>query len=224
MGTVSRKGGWHRRGIILAALLTAAGVVAGSIYFGYQNFVSETHGYLGVTFEDNKNVVSYRLGFPVYVPGEPERHEGYVLAPMLKVGGFDDDGTYVPGEIPEDKKIVDYDEWYYEIDRRVSFEPKSGRVIEIGCSTQKVKPDYSECPPLLGISLGDTESYVISQLGEPTKQEVPGLIKTLRYDDLGVEFTLKQERVTGIRSFTPKGSTSAFVQRYLKTWVAKVIP
>ena len=68
-----RLNGWQRGGIAAAFAISIAGIVA---YLDCRSFQAETRAYLGVTFEDTRSVVLYRLGYPDGViaslaPGDP---------------------------------------------------------------------------------------------------------------------------------------------------------
>src|SRR5262245_5374907 len=99
-----RLNGWQL-GIIAAALaVCVAGVFA---YLDYRRFEAETRGYLGVTFADTHEVVLYRLGEPERVVDDVDDSNavlGGSSGPLLIRRGAD---------IPEGKRIEDYDLWIY---------------------------------------------------------------------------------------------------------------
>jgi hypothetical protein len=68
---------WRAVAVAIGFFIIAACLFA---YFDYRHFEAETRGYLGVTFEDTKKAVSYRIGDPTYVPGEPEPGTSDALA------------------------------------------------------------------------------------------------------------------------------------------------
>ena len=203
------------RGATIILILVCL-VIAGSIfaYLDYRSFEAETRGYLGVTFEDTRSVVLYRLGYPDEVLAPPEPGDSM---PEWDHVYFTDRTKDPPNAMPSGKKVEDYNEWGFNpsndhADVYIAFEPNA-RVSKIACTALKTG---QQCPPLFGVRIEDTEASVVSKLGKPTNQKFDGVTKTLRYDDIGVDITLAKERVYRMASLTSKGDRNAILRRYLK--------
>ena len=97
-----RLNGWQRGGIAAAVAIGVAVILA---YLDYRSFEAEARSYLGITFEDTKNVVGYRLGYPdtVLVPDESgEGHSSRVF--------FTDPDSQIAA-MPQDRHVDDYSWW-----------------------------------------------------------------------------------------------------------------
>jgi len=79
----------------------------------------------------------------------------------------------------------------------VAFDTDSGRVATIVCSDAAL--DAYACPTTLGLGVGTGEDTIWYRLGVPDRQTYSGDAKTIYYDDLRLNFTLRQFRVTAVR-------------------------
>jgi hypothetical protein len=207
-------------------MLAAAGIiiVAGlAAYSGYRSFAAETRGYAGVTFEDTKKVVLYRLGDPDVVWEETKEVVDCfpgLTGPCTLIRSYSTDRTKDPQHaITEGKQAEDYHVWSFNYSKdghtSVRFDPKTGTVLRISCmefNTSTAK----QCPPLFGIQIDDTESTVLATLGTPTHQEIGETPqKDVDYDDIGAGFILAKERVYSMSQSPPKGDWTAILRRYL---------
>lgn len=100
------------------------------------------------------------------------------------------DGVY-----PAGTSAKDYDYWAYERNpdttaTLVGFRDKM--VSRISCASTVFSYD---CPPVLGVRIGDAEDQVIAKLGQPSEKKLNNDTKTLSYPKLSLRIALKTQRV-----------------------------
>ena len=196
------------------------------VYLDYRSFMSETLGYSGITFEDTREGIQDRFGSPDFVlapavTSEPQTSRSSDARSWLRF-------YYPRNETPPNRRLEDYTEWGFNAsDNRaeltVEFEPQGSRVKRITCAAVNTGIG-KRCPSLFRIRIGDTEASILWKMGKPDSQKFYGATKTLEYADVGVEFTLENQDVYRISSFSPKGDTNAIRRRYLQTWLRGVMP
>lgn len=185
-----KTGGYVRSkiGMVVGAIVVIA---IGWLIFSGLRFASSLDRYAGVYRTDDRNEVLYRLGHPTGVLGPPEALQGACCFRM----------NYTPGStdpkdaMPSGKSESDFLGWTYEPAQdttvTVNFDSKN-HVESIACMTgNKVG-----CSNLAGVYFDDTEEQVIRKLGRRhARYNLEGVVKTIRYDDLGIEFALTKNRV-----------------------------
>ena len=165
---------------------------------------------------DTKAYILSMFDRPNFVVGA--REPGSPTGRIFITDYYDGPGKDRFSKLPEGDRVEDYDFWGYIL-RQLRFDPETGQLMEITCGPFEGIRFETErtCPPVFGISTGDTESSVVSQLGEPTYSITnPNGTKALWYEDIGVEFKLDDaKRVVSVRWFAPQGDTGAILLRYL---------
>lgn len=171
--------------------------------------------YCGVSRTDSRSVILYRLGTPGFVanPGNATYYSTLI------------DGEYVRERegprnlviMPSNSKVGDYSSWRY---RRgdsflaVGFE-ESGQVASVSCSVGFGR----DCPPLLGVRLGDTEEDIAKTLGKPEWQKIEGTTKAVAYDAYGVIFFLEKERVYDMTLLGMRRDNSVVFKYFLRNYL-----
>lgn len=209
------------RKVLALGKLTVAAVcvlIPAALLLAFQKFNAGLNEYCNVRVTDDKKEVLYRLGYPPFVLGEPERIAGSdgFWQPV-----FDTDAGVEPkAAMPAGKRINDFDGWGYHLGPAASinleFDHRTGKVKSISCTDFGKMPPYA-CTPLSGIAVGDTEEHVQDKLGKPTRHKLDGVSKTIRYDDLGVEFILAKGKVYMLTILSERAGALAILSRYLRT-------
>jgi len=204
---------------IVAAVLLL--VVAAPLIYKFREFYRDLKKYGGIDITDTKADVMYRLGYPIAVVGvAPKLADGSGGAPAIYVTIKNADPK---DSLPPGKRIEDFDEWTYQVGKdtdlettmHVEFDPASSKVDSIYCIDLREGDTYRLCPSLAGVKDGDSEDQVKDKLGKFTRSRHDGLLKTVRYDDLGVEFVLRRERVYLLRNYRTKGDIPSMLWRYV---------
>ena len=206
---------------------TTVGVVAAAIawtvaWWGFVRFEAGLGGYANVRLSDHRKEVLFRLGYPPAVAEAEFNTETRRWAQRV----FTTDRAVDPRDaLPEGKRIDDYNEWEFHVpgtagdepgqsSLRVTFSKDTDHVVEVSCVDMLKRPDI--CPALAGIRAGDSEERVRSVLGSPTHLSFESVNKTIRYDDLGVEFVLTRGYVYGLTLFNaPRHRFATFLHRYV---------
>ena len=178
---------WNWRLIIrrmffsIVAVVLVIGLIT-AIFYGYKNIASAPTRQTG--YADLK--LGMTMGEVQYVKGPPT---DVVSLPGLEV---------IPVKfLNSDKRIEKYTAWMYDkpqgedyrID--VSFDPKTKRLKYIACFSQ----GSFNCPSLFGIDDGTSEKRLLETLGDPSKQSLDGVTKTMSYDKLHTRFLLSRQKV-----------------------------
>lgn len=200
MGRTERSGLRFALPIIGSALALVVGMAVVCL-----RFASYRDGYCGIQLSNSKAEVMYRLGYPPYVLGQaqPEKTWGGYASPVYTTDRAKDPKN----AMPNGTKPTDFDQWSYtsvpaighsgRLD--VSFQQPNGQVEQIACLGDSPK----SCPSLAGISIGTTEEELRQSLGEPDKQKLDGVAKTMVYEKLGLAFYLTKEKVYNIALLQP---------------------
>ena len=77
--------------------------------------------------------------------------------------------------------------------------------MSIYCSSRKDGPS-SNCNPIMGVTVGASETDVLKALGKPTHHEITGIYKSMKYQPLGLQLMLTKGRVYLIRKSLPTGA------------------
>jgi hypothetical protein len=203
---------------IIAAAISLT--VLACLLVGFVRFMKQLDSYYHVRLGDDREEVLYRLGSPPFVLGEPEKGDwGY----WQKV--FYTDNSDPKNAMPADKSINDFYSWSYRPDSSVigtgsitvMFAKVEKQVRSISCMDDEFRP-AGVCPDLVGVAIGDSEEDVQRKLGEPMRFKRDGVSKTLRYDDIGVEFLLTKGKVYQLRKVQPNGPVGQIALRYLHTF------
>ena len=72
------------------------------------------------------------------------------------------------------------------------------------------------CPAVLGLELGTDQDRLVDRLGPPTSERYIPNGKILFYSDMGIHFTMREYRITGI---TKTGRTSRFAYLVRLPWL-----
>lgn len=108
-------------------------------------------------------------------------------------------------------------EWLYRATGlRMRFDPGSGRLASIFCS--EPSSASQPCRGNFGVKVGDDELQVMNKLGNPTRLQLSGGRKVLRYDDANVVFTLERFKVVGIELLDNDVGFMSRIGRYL-VWI-----
>jgi hypothetical protein len=192
--------------LIGALSLAVLGALA-SGWFEFHKFGKELEKYCGIRASYDRSEVLYRLGFPATVLDDSQKNSKY---PGRR--GYETNRKAVVDDpdkmMPAGKTVSDYLEWSYLLKNLnnnstanvyVDFDPATKQIENIDCV------DFTDmqhlCPPLAGISVGDSEDRVRDKLGKPDRYELDGVTKTMSYDSIGVEFKLTKGTVYYLRLF-----------------------
>jgi hypothetical protein len=209
------------------ACFVLVGAIAVGLWAGLRSTKRQLAGYCGVKLGDSREEVRYRLGFPPFVVGEPEILAGDPKNHWARI--FNTDSTADPKNVmPSDKHVEDFFEWSYPFDVGAPNGPnvevdfsKSNRLVSIQC----IDPSHvaaKSCPPLVGFRMGSSEEEITQRLGNPSRSEIDGISKRIRYDDLGVEFLLEKGAVYGLTLTKRSGGDLALVRELLGRMVRKL--
>jgi hypothetical protein len=205
----------------------ALGVIAvlllGTLVYKYRDFLHELEKYGNVHVTDDRAEALYRLGYPPVV---------VAIAPIAEDGSGGGRTTYftsrepgAPDAMPPNTKIENYSEWIYFDPKiglggtsiRVAFDSSSNEVVSVSCVDLEGVEARHPCPSLAGVFDGDTEDQVKEKLGKFSRAWHDGPYKTIRYDDIGVEFVLRREKVYALRDYRARSNYFAMFWRFLVT-------
>ncbi|HEX5237139.1 MAG TPA: hypothetical protein VFW39_01585 [Sphingomicrobium sp.] len=144
--------------------------------------------YLGLHLGQSQAEVKYLLGYPPNVidsEASKDAFGGYLV--------YQTDGRDPINKMPAGKSINDFLKWSYSkpggrIDLAFS---RDRDLEEITCYSN----EFRMCPPLYGVSVGQSEASVLAELGEPSSSHLDGVAKVLNYVSFGLTLTLTQGRV-----------------------------
>ena len=182
-------------------------------------FVGGLDQYCGVYRTDDRKEVLYRLGSPQNVLGAIEKGPWGLSQRVYTPGSSDPKQAMPPG-----KTEADFPGWTYspadDMTITVSFDNSNG-VENISCMTGH----ENACPHLAGVAFGDTEEQVFHKLGRHhARYMLDGVSKTLRYDDLGVEYVLTKDRVYILTLLGTRPSLYASVVDYVLNIPRRLMP
>lgn len=103
--------------------------------------------------------------------------------------------VFKPSELPKGKTINDYPLWEYEGHEHfilVIFGDGNNTVRSVACFSSDKS---SRCPEIGGVSDGTTEAELLHKFGMPSSSQIKDARKSVRYEDIGVEFTLEKQKV-----------------------------
>jgi hypothetical protein len=178
-------------GILLALLILR-------VLTAFYGFRLDSSGYGGVGLGNSRQDILYGIGRPIETA--------------------DGSGKWRPLRSTSE---LSSDSWAYDSGGggriEVRFNPKDHRADVVSCT----QPDAIEsaCGRLYGITLGASEDRLSFKLGKPTSERLIGGIKVARYDDLGVEFTLKQYVIYKIEARRARGGSLARYLRFVRSLV-----
>lgn len=200
---------------VICLLVLAFGVVGYSVNVGtrYRAFTNHLSAVRDIHIGDSRDEVKYRLGFPPSVLGSVEQGEFGLQQPVYAVSGADNDVN----KMPSTTKVEDYDEWVYEelssnVRLTVEFN-KSGFVESLNLFSNNEKP-YGWVG-IAGLSSGDFEDRVL-RLGQPSRQNLDGVSKTIEYHDIGIVVTLTKGRAYMITIKGPQERAAVF-RRFMRS-------
>lgn len=191
----------------------------------FREFVHDLDKYGNVHVTDDRAEALYRLGYPPVV---------VAVAPIAEDGSGGGRTTYFTGRepgapdgMPANTKVENYNEWIYFDPKvglggtsiRVAFEPSTSNVLSISCVDLEGVEAHHPCPPLTGVADGDTEEQVKEKLGKFSRAWHDGPYKTIRYDDIGVEFVLRREKVYALRDYRARSGYPSMFLRFLITLI-----
>jgi len=199
----------------IALLVLLAGVFAYSDHLAgkYRDFRNQLSAFRNIHLGDSREEVTYRLGMPTQVNGPPEKGEFGWWQKVYSVNAATNDLDAMPANT----KVQDYEEWSYEEPNSqtrftVKFN-KTGVVgsLELYCDSS-VRYGWG---PVAGIRCGDSEEE-IRRLGEPTRQKIDGVSKTIEYSDLGLEVILSKGKAYMVRINGVPTNASGVFWRFLR--------
>lgn len=198
-----------------------AGVLAYSAHLAakYREFKNQLSTFHNVHLGDSREEVTYRLGVPTHVYGLPEKGDYGWWQNVYSVNA----GTNDLDAMPANTNVRDYDDWSYEeannpMRLTVKFK-KTGVVgsLELYCDSS-IRRGWG---PVAGICCGDSEEDV-RRLGEPTRQKIDGVSKTIEYRDLGLELTLSKGKAYMIRIQGVPARATGMFWRFLRISILSV--
>src|SRR3954452_652314 len=137
-------------------------IVLAATWIGYHFWLTRPvpqTSYYGILLDkDGKAEVNYKLGDPDFVESDTEGGAGRALTVKAKAGD--------PNALPEGRDFKSYNVWGYKPHLWVTFRKSTGTVGEVQCYSPNVV--VSDCKPLLGINIDDSEESVTNRLGAPT--------------------------------------------------------
>jgi hypothetical protein len=119
--------------------------------------------------------------------------------------------------MPSTTKVEDYDEWAYEepysnVRLTVEFN-KFGFVESLNLYSDRNKPNGWRA--IAGLYSGDSEDKVL-RLGQPSRQKLDGVSKTIEYRDIGIVVTLTKGRAYMITIKGPQEKAAVF-RRFMRS-------
>jgi len=167
-------------------VLSSLGLVA---TLGYQKIAGRPEkqtGYADLRLGMTMAEVQYAKGYPPYVLEEPKDQKDAELG-WLQTATKD---------FTDQQHVEDYTSWSYASDANgtrldIEFAPTTRALNQIACYSQGVM----NCPKLLEISDGMSETDTVDRLGKPTQADFNGVTKRIIYKHLGVWFYLVKMKV-----------------------------
>jgi hypothetical protein len=175
-----------RSALALVAIIALTGAVIGGLYlWNHLPPVTRQTEYAGLRLGIGPDEVIYIKGFPPTVLGEVKTEGDWIGSePVIDTS-----------KLEKGKNVQDYREWQYEgYNSRVdiTFNLEKTAVVVIQCYSND---RLSRCPPILGISDGDSEKTVVDKLGVPAISRIEGVAKYISYPNLGISLFLTKEQV-----------------------------
>jgi hypothetical protein len=173
--------------LIFASILVVAAALIGILHFWDEipALVSSQIEYASIRLGMTPDEVIYVNGYPSAVLGDnTHTDESGIWQQVIEVK-----------DLEKGKRVQDYGEWAYNTEKsrvRITFNEAKNAVIVIECYSED---RLSRCPPIAGVTDGDTEKKVIRRLGNPDTARIEGVTKFMTYDKLGIFLWLAQERV-----------------------------
>jgi hypothetical protein len=160
-------------------------LVAGGIYAWTQfgHLNSKQIEYAGLRLGMTMGEAKYVKGIPTYVA---------------------DDTPIVTTTLDEGKKIEDYKDWWYD-DSSLQLYFLDDLLVAIVC--------FSNCPQIIGITVGDSEQQLLSKLGQPSTTRIDGVTKEVKYSNLGAWVQLRQQRIFMIGIYDTRYKISYFYRK-----------
>lgn len=145
----------------------------------------------------------------IYYLGKPAAVE---LRKPIDLKDLGSEGVIKQTEIPKDRRLESYNVWFYPVGNGMFafdnahpnlglvFGKETGTLIAIGCVSFNMN---RSCPDINRITDGSGEEEVLKQFGNPSESRIDNYsyVKTIVYDNLGVEFMLIKRRVYSVRIY-----------------------
>ncbi|HEY1562942.1 MAG TPA: hypothetical protein VGF71_18925 [Caulobacteraceae bacterium] len=199
-------------------LVAAAGLcvclAAAAELRAFKRFSDATNEYEGVKLGSSRDEVGYRLGPPpmVFAPkpkswpkaNAPANWDPFQAIYHVGVPAWaSSTGTEVRSDLPAGTSANDYDQWSWDVPNAGSSNIVADfdrRKNLIGLHCFDFSDTHKACPDHLGVAVGMTEEAVIAALGMPDKSNIESAdeVKTLTYQDVGMDVLLTRGRVYGI--------------------------
>lgn len=181
----------------------------------FTNFVNQFNAYCNVYRTDTRADVRYRLGNPPWVENNTANADGFMSVYKTDAAAGSNSA------IPPNKIADEFYIWVYPVSSveglnnsiNVSFDASNKKVRYISC----MGSEASDCPPLAGVSINETEKNIIHHLGQPNRTKLEGLAKEIWFDDVGLQFLLTKGRVYKMTMTVDKIKDSYLVCRYIKS-------
>jgi hypothetical protein len=136
------------------------------------------------------------------------------LTDGLAIGMTPQDARYLLG--PPKRSEQDDTVWYAPTGSTLRIAYDEGTASSIACSDARM--EKFGCSGVLGIDIGAVEDQVWWTLGAPTSQSYVGNEKVMRYEDMGLSFTLRRYQVAAIEHFRRSGRFS-YVPRAFRVMI-----
>jgi hypothetical protein len=183
--------------LILITPVALTGAVIGGLYVWRQlpaTIYPQTE-YAGLRLGISPDEVIYIKGYPLNVYGPPEKEGEWA--------GFQ--RMFKAEELEKGEHVKNYQGWLYEdgfkrID--IKFNTEKSAVVEIECMSRD-RESQRRCPPIFGVTDGDSEREVIRKLGPPgtfqievarstPKVRALGGTKFMSYPNVGMHLRLRE--------------------------------
>jgi hypothetical protein len=209
--------------LVLAFAVVAYAINVATRYHAFTNelsavqFTNELSAVQDIHIGDSREEVKYRLGFPQNVLG-PVENDIVGLPGSQKVYtvlGANNDVN----KMPSTTKVEDYNWWVYEgqfgnFRLTVEFN-KSGFVDALNLYSDNKHLYGNGWGVIAGLHSGDSEDEVL-RLGQPSRQNLDGVSKTIEYRDIGIVVTLAKGRAYMITIRGPQEKAAVF-RRFMRT-------
>lgn len=175
-------------------------------FFGYGQFherAKKQTEYDGLKIGMTQTEVKYANGDPENVYEEPalDKKCNFCNYPrVIKIG-----------VLPANKTIFDYNWWSYDSGKyRIDVQFKNRKISSINCYSNG---GFYNCPSILGLEDGSTESEIKAKFGPPSYEHIDPAngVKEITYQKYGVTFYLMKAKVysMGVSSFVDIGEAPA---------------
>jgi hypothetical protein len=158
------------------------------------NKIAPLNSYLQINLSSSMDEVKYALGIPSAVLFEDKMpfklNDGSTVEWSLVQATKED--------ISKKKGVDNFFYWHFNFpDYRVdiNFDPALKRVTSIGCYVSDSSSTIPKECSVLNFNVKDEEATIKAKLGNPSKEEISGVTKTLFYNDLNLKLLFVKKRL-----------------------------